>query len=95
MREMETDFHITLSPVTADPVGSDTDFPVAADPVTVDPVTADPVTVDPVVVDTECSLSPDANLSLFDNIFNSYLSKCFCCTQILAYNRWTHRSTCD
>ena len=93
MREMETDFHITLSPVTADPVGSDTDFPVAAIPVVAD--TEFSVTADPVVVDTECSLSPEANLSLFDNIFNSYLSKCFCCTQILAYNRWTHRSTCD
>ena len=40
-----------LSPVTADPVGSDTDFPVAAD-------TEFSVTADPVVVDTECSLSP-------------------------------------
>ena len=66
-----------LSPVTADPVGSDTDFPVAAD-------TEFSVTADPVVVDTECSLSPEANLSLFENIFNSYLSKCFCCTQIPA-----------
>jgi len=67
MREMETDFHMTLSPVTGDPVGSDTDFPVAADPVTVDPVTADPVTVDPVVVDTECSLSPEQMLLLHTN----------------------------
>jgi len=65
MREMEADFHITLSPVTADPVGSDTDFPVAAIPVVAD--TEFSVTADPVVVDTECSLSPEQILLLHTN----------------------------
>ena len=72
---MEADLHTTLSPVTTDTVGSDTDFPVGAG--------------------TGCSLSPEANLSLFDNIFNSYLSKCFCCTKTLAHGGRAHRSTSD
>ena len=71
-REIEAGFHITLSPVTADTVGSDTDFslaPVTADSVdAVDTVnTAD--TADSVGSDTECSLTPKAKLSLFDKIF--------------------------
>ena len=43
-REMVAGFHITLSPVTADTVGSDTDF----------------------------SMSPEANLSLLDQIFPTW-----------------------
>ena len=55
-----------MPPVAADTVGSDTGFLLS--PVTV--ATVDTVdTVDIVGSDTECSLTPEAKLSLFYKIF--------------------------
>ena len=58
-REIEAGFHITLSPVTADSVDSDTGFLLS--PVTVGIVD----TADIVGSGTEFSLTPKAKLSLF------------------------------